>query len=218
MTSAKLLVAAAAMLLTTAAAAAAHADDFQPKAKGTFIVDARISDVSPTTSAAITDAGGVATGLHVHASDSVMPTLGFTYFVTDKIAVEAILGTTQHNISAVGPGGSTKVHSTWVLPPVVAIQYHPLPAARFSPYVGAGVNAMIYYGGKNYNGFTVSVKDSLGVALQVGADIAIKGPYVANIDVKKVFVTSDASVDGGVLKSKVDLNPWVFSIGLGRKF
>ena len=218
MTSAKLLVAAAALLVTTGAAAAAHADDFKPNAAGAWIIDARISDVSPDTSAAIKTSSGGATGLHVHVGDDVMPTLGFTYFFTDKIAVEAILGTTEHNISAVGAGGSTKVHSTWVLPPVVSIQYHPLPDARFSPYVGAGVNAMIYYGGKNYNGFTVSVKDSLGVALQAGADIAIKGPYVANVDIKKVWVTSDASVDGGIYKSNVDLNPWVFSVGIGRKF
>ena len=218
MSSAKLLVAAAAMLVTTGAAAAAHADDFKPNTAGTWIVDARISDVAPDTSAAITTGAGAATGLHVHVSDDVMPTLGFTYFFTDKIAVEAILGATQHNIDAVGAGGSAKVHSTWVLPPVVSVQYHPLPAARFSPYVGAGVNAMIYYGGKNYNGFSVDVKNSLGVALQLGADVAIKGPYVANIDIKKVWVTSDASVDGGALKSKVDLNPLVFSIGVGRKF
>ncbi len=218
MTSAKLLVAAAAMLVTTGAAAAAHADDFKPNAAGAWIVDARISDVSPDTSAAIKTGSGGATGLHVHVSDDVMPTLGFTYFFTDKIAVEAILGTTEHNIDAVGAGGSTKVHSTWVLPPVVSIQYHPLPAARFSPYVGAGVNAMIYYGGKNYNGYTVDVKDSLGVALQAGVDIALKGPYIANVDIKKVWVTSDASVDGGAFKSNVDLNPWVFSVGIGRKF
>jgi hypothetical protein len=30
--------------------------------------------------------------------------------------------------------------------------------------------------------------------------------------------TTDASIDGGALKSGVDLNPWVFSIGVGRKF
>jgi len=34
-----------------------------------------------------------------------MPTLGFTYFLTDHIAVEAILGATQHEIRA--QGGAT---------------------------------------------------------------------------------------------------------------
>jgi outer membrane protein len=213
------LLGLAAALMMSSAACAAYADDVQPNTKGTWIIDARVSDVSPDTSAAITTAAGAPTGLHVHVTDDVMPTLGFTYFLTNKIAIEAILGTTQHTIDGVSAAGSsTKVHTTWVLPPVVALQYYPLPTARFSPYVGAGVNTMLYYAGKNYNGVTVGLTDSVGAAVQVGANYTIQGPWLANFDIKKVFVTTNASIDGGALKSSVDLNPWVFSIGIGRKF
>ena len=210
------LAAGAALVL----ASGAHAQtlDFQPKAKGTWIVDVRVSDVAPDTSAAITTASGSATGLHVNVSDSVMPTLGFTYFLTDHVAVEAILGTTQHTISARGAGTDIDVHKTWVLPPVVTLQYHFWPKARFSPYVGAGVNAMVFYSGKNENGFTVRVKDGIGGALQAGADYAIAGPWSANLDVKKVFFSTDASINGGALKSSVDLDPWVVSLGVARRF
>ena len=196
----------------------AHADDVTPYAAGDWQVNVRISDVSSDAKDAITTAAGAASGLHVAVGDSVMPTLGFTYFITDKLAVEAILGTTQHTISANGPAGSTKVHDTWVLPPVVSLQYHPLPGARFSPYVGAGVNAMIFYAGHNDNGFTVKLQDKVGAALQVGADYALTGGWSLNADVKKVFVQTDASINGGALKSTVNLDPWVVSLGLGRRF
>jgi outer membrane protein W len=38
------------------------------------------------------------------------------------------------------------------------------------------------------------------------------------VDVKKIFVESDASIDEAVLKSRVNLDPWVLSLGFGRKF
>jgi outer membrane protein len=224
MSTAKLLPALAALLLASAGAAGAHAADFQPKAKGTFIVDLRVSDVAPDANDAIrTGPGGegpagVDTGMHVSITDSVMPTLGFTYFFTDHFAVDLTVGTTQHTIKAKGAGVDLKVADTWVLPPVIALQYHFMPKSRFSPYVGIGPNFMLYYGGKNYNGLQTHVSDSVGFATQFGADYAIAGPWAANLDVKKVFVESDAKINGGALVSNVNLDPWVISIGVGRRF
>ena len=197
---------------------AAMADDFQPAKAGTWIVDLRATDVSPTTSDAITTAGGAATGLHVRASNNLTPTLGFTYLVTDHVSVEAILGTSYHRIKALGPGTDVVVRDTWVLPPVVTVQYRFAPTARVDPYVGAGVNYMLFYGGSNKNGFTVKTPSGFGYAVQGGVDVAVKGPWVVNADVKKVFFSTKASVNGGALVSNVRLDPWVISLGLGRKF
>jgi outer membrane protein len=36
--------------------------------------------------------------------------------------------------------------------------------------------------------------------------------------VKKVFFDTNASINGGTLKSKVNLDPWVVSAGVGYKF
>lgn len=214
----KLVFVAAAALAATALAPAAHAEDFQPQGRGTFVVDLRASDLSPDSDNAITTAAGAGTGLKVHVTDSVMPTLGFTYFLTNHIAVEAILGSTNHDIYARGGATDVKVKSTWVLPPVVTLQYHFFPTHRISPYVGAGVNATIFYAGSNQNGFRVHLNDTVGPALQVGTDVAIKGPWAMNVDVKKVFEDTKANIDGGALKSNVGLDPWVFSVGVGRRF
>ncbi len=209
-----LILAAGLLVVSTAQAQEA----FVPKAKGTWMLNLRATDVSPDAGDAIVTAGGAATGLKAEVNDDVMPTIGLSYFVTDKIAVEVIAGTTQHTVRAVGAGTDIEVHKTWVLPPVVSVQYHPYPAARFSPYVGAGLNYMLFYGGKDKNGFKVKLDDGFGYALQAGADVALTGRYSLNVDVKKVWFETDARVNGGALKSKVNLDPWVVSAGVGYRF
>jgi outer membrane protein len=201
-----------------AIAGAAQAQTFTPKAAGHFMLNVRVTDVAPVGKHDIDTLAGASTGLKAQVSDSVMPTIGLTYFITDNIAVEAIAGTTKHTVSAVGPGVDVNVRETWVLPPVVSLQYHFMPKSRFSPYVGAGVNYMIFYNGKNLNGFHLKLKDGFGAALQAGADYAISGPWSANVDVKKIFFESDGKDAVAGLKTRVKLNPWVLSAGVGYRF
>jgi outer membrane protein len=106
-------------LLTAAAAAglagAAHAqtsDAWTPPRAGDWIVTGRVTSVAPTTEAGIFTAAGADTGLDVDVSDDLMPTLGFTYFLTDHVAVEAILGTTQHEVRVRGGATDVVVHET----------------------------------------------------------------------------------------------------------
>ncbi|GAA0209699.1 outer membrane protein [Brevundimonas nasdae] len=213
-------------LILTAAAVAAFAAPamaqttiaWEMPKKGDFIVTGRVTDVFSQADNAITTAAGADTGLKVDVGDSLMPTLGFTYFLTDHLAVEAILGTTKHDIRAQGGVTDALVHETWVLPPVVTLQYRPLSTGRVSPYIGAGVNYMLFYSGKDKNGFTVDLDNGFGYALQAGADIGIQGPWSLNVDVKKVWFNTDANINDGALKSDVDLDPWVVSVGVGRKF
>ena len=197
---------------------AANAQDFTANAKGDLIVHARLTQVAPAKDAAILTAAGASSGLRAHVGNDVKPTLGFTYFLTDKIAVEAILGTTQHDIRARGPSTDVLVHKSWVLPPVVTLQYHPLPKAQVSPYFGAGLNYMLFYSGSDKNGFTVKLDDGVGYALQAGVNIKMKNRWLVNADVKKVYFSTDAKINGGALKAKVDLDPVVASIGLSRQF
>ena len=156
--------------------------------KGDWIITGRVTDVFSEADNAITTAAGADSGL------------------------------TKHEIRAQGGATDVAVHETWVLPPVVTLQYRPLTEGRFSPYVGAGVNYMLFYSGEDKNGFKVDLDDNFGYALQAGADIGIQGPWNLNVDVKKVWVNIDADINDGALKSDVDLDPWVVSVGVGRKF
>ena len=214
----KTMIATAVVAAALAAGGVASAQDFQPKTAGTLLIDFRATSVAPDESGAIFTAGGVDTGLDVKVDSDTIPSLGISYFLTDKVAVELILGTSKHTISATTAPTATAVHDTWVLPPTLSVQYHPLPAARFSPYVGAGVNYMLFYSGEDRNGFSVDLDNGFGYSLQAGVDIAIKGPWSVNLDVKKVFFDTDANINSGTLRSDVTLDPLVVSVGLGRKF
>jgi outer membrane protein len=211
-----LLVTAAALALSAGAARAEPA--FRPEAKGTLIVTLRATDIAPEGSHAIVTDTGADTGLAAHIGYDVMPTLGFTWFLSDHVAVEAILGSTRHHVSVRAPGVDVPVRDQWVLPPIVTLQYHPFPAARLSPYVGAGVNYMMFYAGHDFAGFHTDVKNGFGAALQGGVNYAVAGPWVVNLDAKKVFFRTDASINGGALSSHIALDPWVLSAGVGRKF
>lgn len=219
----KITLAAAALAMTLASGAAGGAlaqtnGDWQVARKGDWIVTGRVTQVSSDADDAITTAAGEATGLNVAVGDDVMPTLGFTYFLTDHVSVEAILGATQHEIRARGGATDVAVHETWVLPPVVTLQYRPAPGARVSPYVGAGVNYMLFFEGEDRNGFEVDLEDGFGYALQAGADVALTGPWTLNLDVKRVWFDTQATINGGALEADVGIDPWVVSLGVGRKF
>lgn len=211
-----------AVIAAAAVAASAHAQStdqagYTPKKAGQWVVAFRITAVDPAEKGDIVTAAGAATGLHVGVTNDTIPSLGFTYFFTDHLAAEAILGTSQHTISAVGTS-STNVHKTSVLPPVITLQYHFAPDQRVSPYIGAGINYMDWYGGKDENGFTVKLKSGAGTAIQGGIDVALKGRWALNLDYKKVFYKTDATINGGALMSKVKLDPTVASVGLAYRF
>ena len=216
MTTSKTL--ALALLVGLAATGAAQAQTAAPKAKGDIVLNVRATGVLPEAGDPILTAAGAATGLRAEVKDDYKPTIGLSYFLTDKVAIEVIAGTTQHTVKAVGGATNVEVHKTWVLPPVVSVQYHPFPAAKFSPYVGAGLNYMLFYGDKDLNGFKVKLDDGFGYALQLGADVPLSERYNLNIDVKKVWFETDASINGGALKSKVKLDPVVASVGVGYRF
>ncbi|MFT4934897.1 MAG: outer membrane protein [Pseudoalteromonas distincta] len=207
---------AAGLALTLAGAA--QAQDFQPKAAGTKMLNVRVTSVDPEAGDPITTLAGAATGLRAEVDTDVMPTIGLSYFFTDNVAVEVIAGTTKHTVTAKGPTTDVKVKETWVLPPVVSLQYHFAPSAKVSPYVGAGVNYMIFYDGSDKNNFDLDIDNGFGFALQAGVDVAVSGPWSANVDVKKVFFETDATDNRNGVKSKVNLDPWVVSAGFGYKF
>ena len=162
-------------------ASAAQAQDFQPKAAGVKMLNVRVTAVDPEAGDPITTLSGVATGLTAEVNADVMPTIGLSYFFTDNIAVEVIAGTTKHTVKAQGPGTDVKVKETWVVPPVVALQYHFAPAGKVSPYVGAGVNYMLFYSGSDKNGFNLDIDVCFVIALHAGLDIATVCPFFPHL-------------------------------------
>ena len=70
-------------------------------------------------------------GADLSYSDSVIPELDISYYLTDNIAAELILGTTSANIYGEGSLASLgKVGKTWVLPPTLTLPLQAVSARQ----------------------------------------------------------------------------------------
>ena len=178
--------------------------------------------VVPTESATIGVIGG-----DVNISNSFIPELDFTYFFTEHIAAELILGTTKHDVQAVETAaGNVDLGSVWLLPPTLTAQYHFYATKDkvLKPYIGAGVNYTIFYNSKSGAVADVKYDNALGYAAQVGFDLMLNDKFFINVDAKRLFLNTDVTVDASNLAPglsipvDVDIDPWLFGMGIGMKF
>ena len=206
-----------AMVAATLVSSAAMAEGFKTKEAGDFLVRARGIGMVPDESSSISVIGGEA-----DASNEYVPELDISYFITDNIALELIAATTNHDIDVEGStlGADVDLADVGVLPPTLTLQYHFMPKNRFSPYLGAGLNYTFFYDEEAAGGAVTSVdfSNGIGYALQAGIDVAIAGNWSANLDVKKIFLNTDVKINGGAINADVDLDPWVFGVGIGYRF
>lgn len=208
--------AAAAADLTPPAAAAAEAADIQ--ALGPWQIRLRALGVITNNSGRV---NGI-DGSDLSYSDTIVPELDISYYFTDNIAAELILGTTYANIDAAGSIDALgKVGKTWLLPPTLTLQYHFTDFGAFKPYVGAGVNYTLFYNQSGKAAFSdLDVKNEFGAALQVGFDYMVDEHWGVNFDVKKLFLEPEWKVklDGAPLSGKAKLDPWLIGTGITYRF
>lgn len=160
-------------------------------------------------------------GGSIEVDTAVVPELDISYFFTDHIAVELVLATSWHDVTDEGSTlGNVDLGEVSMLPPVLSLQYHFTPDSQFRPYIGAGVNYTIFYNEDAPGGTVVSIdyENSFGFALQAGIDIGIDDHWAINFDVKKVFLNTDVSLNGGAITADVDLDPWLFGLGVAYRY
>lgn len=174
--------------------------------------------VTPDESADIEAIGG-----DVSISTAVVPEFDITYFFDKNWSVELILATAKHDVEAVGTNaGDIDLGSVWLLPPTLTAQYH-FTGGNFVPYVGAGPNLTLFYNvDEGPIADDVEYDASVGFALQGGFDFMLSDKWFLNVDVKKLFLGTDATVDattalGATVDADVDINPWIFGFGVGIK-
>lgn len=183
-------------------------------AKERFQVRVRALGVVPDEESSVT-AGGTPLAGDIKVSNAVVPEVDLTYFFTDNIAAEIIAGTARHEMDFNG----ANLGEAWILPPTLTVQYHFSRDKAFSPYIGAGVNYSILYAEDAGTGFNdLNVDNGLGPALQVGFDYWLDDHWGLNLDVKKIWLNVDASLNNGGIKADVDLDPWLIGAGVSYKF
>lgn len=175
-------------------------------AQGDWLGRARIININP-------DASSSALNLDVDTQTTLE--LDFSYFLSNNLALELILATKKHEVTAGGVPVGTVKH----LPPTLTLQYHFAPDAAFRPYVGAGVNYTRFYD-INLGGGTLTVDNSSwGGALQAGFDIPLNKTFFLNVDVKKIWMDTDVKVVAtGATATNLKINPLLIGFGIGMKF
>ena len=58
----------------------------------------------------------------------------------------------------------------------------------------------------------------MGPALQVGFDYWLNENWSINVDVKKIWLDVDATLNDGAIKADIELDPWIFGTGISYRF
>jgi outer membrane protein len=207
----------AATMALAVAASPAMAQEVRGKRAGDIVLGAGMIGVFPS------NGGSTTIGGTPHASATATPQLDLSYFLSPNFAVNVIAATTRHDVEvrSVPGAGTIDLGRVWLLPPTVTLQYHPMPASRFSPYIGVGLNYTIAYneGGSRSPGIThVDVENAFGWGLNAGIDYEISPNWLANVDVKRLWLSPDVSVNRGAVRGQADLDPWIVGASVRYRF
>ncbi|CAI8930095.1 Outer membrane protein W [Pseudomonas sp. IT-P44] len=177
-----------------------------------------------------TNLGGKAT----MSSDTQLG-LNFAYMLNSHWGIELLAATPfEHDVKLKGTvlgAANGKLGSLKHLPPTLSVVYYPLDGkSAFQPYVGAGINYTWIYdehvgSEASANGFSnFKADNSWGMAFQVGADYMITDNIMLNAQVRYIDIDTTATVENNAVaqgtraKVDVDVDPFIYMVGLGYKF
>ncbi|MFZ2321253.1 MAG: OmpW family outer membrane protein [Pseudomonas sp.] len=214
---------AASLLALAVASPAAHA--FK---EGDIIVRAGAITVDPHEDSGEVHVGGAAVaGTKATLDSDTQLGLNFAYMVTDHVGVELLAATPfSHDVGTKGLGG-LQLGTIKHLPPTLSAVYYPMESASaFQPYVGLGINYTWFFDteltseaeGAGFNG--LDMDDSWGLAYQVGADYMLTDNIMLNAQVRYIDIDTTGTTYAGTTKVDVDVDvdPFVYMVGLGYKF
>ena len=217
----------ASLLALAIAAPLAHAHQ-----AGDIIVRAGAITVDPQESSSDIWVGAL--GMDVAGTKATLDSdtqlgLNFAYMLTNNIGIELLAATPfSHNVGVKGLGGlDGNLGELKHLPPTLSVVYYPLDSSSaFQPYVGAGINYTWFFDtklsseaeGKGFSG--LDMKDSWGLAAQVGMDYMLTDNIMLNAQVRYIDIetTGTTNFGGSKVKVDVDVDPFVYMVGLGYKF
>ena len=120
------------------------------------------------------------------------------------------------------------------LPPTLSLQWYPRGGKNgWQPYLGLGLNYTFIYDEKvdsdledalgaliGAERVDLEVDDSFGFSAQAGVDIPLGEHWGINAGVWYIDIDTTATIktDVGNVKFDVDIDPWVYNIGIAYKF
>ena len=195
---------------------------------GDIVVRAGAITVDPHEDSSEISAGGVdLPGTAATLDSDTQLGLNFMYMATDNIGIELLAATPfTHTVGTKGLGG-LKLGELKHLPPTLSAVYYPLDkSSAFQPYAGIGINYTWFFDTElsseaeaaGFNG--LDVDDSWGLAYQLGMDYMLTDNVMLNAQVRYIDIDTKGttSFGGREVEVDVDVDPFVYMVGLGYKF
>ncbi len=207
--------------------------------QGDWVVRLRATNVRPNESSDLGKtvnknvANVMSPGAELKLDSNTIPELDISYYWTKHIATELILALgTKHDVSIHKETGTTVPNqllgSIDALPPTLTAQWHFNPDQTIDPYLGAGLNVTVMLDRHleirqgPLAGSNIKVdRGSVGPALQAGVDVNLQQGWLLNADIKYLWVDTDVKLQtasGWKKIDSLDVNPWVISLGIGKRF
>jgi outer membrane protein len=202
---------------------------------GDWIVRGGAATVEPNDSSSTVQLNNAAVATDGRAEVNSNTQLGVTvaYMLTPNVGVELLAATPfKHKITAngslAGALGNNDLGSTEQLPPTLSAQYYFNNSSGITPYAGLGLNYTTFFhetvdsdmeaalGGHS----TLEVQDSWGLAAEAGVDIDLGSNWLLNAAIWYIDIDTTATftTPAGKVKTDVDVDPWVYMVGVGYKF
>lgn len=163
------------------------------------------------------DGNGTLTAGAVDVGNDLRPSITVEYFIRDNIGVELLAATPfKHDVSV----GGGKVGTVKHLPPVVSLNYHWDTGSAFQPYAGVGVNFTGFWDEKTtgaLEGAELSLKNSWGLAAQVGADWWLNERAALRGTVRWIDIDSDVYLNGAKIGT-AEVDPLVVQAAYVMRF
>lgn len=188
---------------------------------GEFFIRAGTATVRPTESS-----DNVMNLGEFKVSNDTQMGLTFTYMATENVGIELLAATPfRHKVGLDATGNLATVRQ---LPPTLMAQWYFCDAkSKVRPYVGAGINYTTFYDadfnstGERNELSDLSVKDSWGVAGQVGLDYIVNDDWLINMSLWYIDIDTEVkfnNVNGERQNIKTNIDPFVFMFSAGYRF
>jgi outer membrane protein len=129
-----------------------------------------------------------------------------------------------------------RIGNVYQYSPTIGAQFFFLNAAsRVQPYIGAGINYTTYdtdisHKAKDYGYKKIKMDSSWGWALQLGVDVSFSKQWLLSASVQRLEAEGDGKITCrshssnhrpnlcSESKWSADIDPWIYSLGVGFKF
>jgi len=199
---------------------------------GDVIFRVGVAHVSPDVDSGKISVGGTKVpGSKADVNSNTQLGLTASWMLAPHFGLEVLAATPfTHTVKVKGLGAlDGKLGEVKHLPPTVSAQYFFLDSkSNIQPYVGLGLNYTWILdeklkGSRKAQGFhDLSLTNSFGWAVQAGIDVGIADNLFVNAAIWRIDIDTKAKVKYTAanvpVKVNVELDPWVYFVGIGYKF